>query len=86
MMGWDSSWGWTMMFGGVLVWGGLLVLLIWLFQSVLRPSRNNLSDFRGSDTSTMTDHQTPLELLQSRYAKGEIDRDEYLRKQQDLKT
>ncbi len=86
MMGWDSSWGWPMMFGGVLVWGGLLVLLVWLLPSAIRSNTRDRSDLSGYEPRSMATDQTPLELLQSRYAKGEISRDEYMRMRQDLES
>lgn len=86
MMGWDSSWGWTMMFGGIFVWGGLLVLLVWLLQSAFRSNTQDRSDRSGHEPRSTTTHQTPLEVLQSRYAKGEISRDEYLRMRQDIES
>lgn len=86
MMGWDSGWGWTMMFGGLFVWGGLLVLMIWLLQRAVRPNTRGVGDVRGGDIDAPAKHQPPLELLQSRYAKGEISREEYLTMRQDIES
>jgi putative membrane protein len=67
------GWGGWMMMGGLhmialLVFIGLLV---WL---VIRSSRG---DYAGG-------RRTALELLDERYARGEIDRDEYQQRRRDL--
>ena len=78
----DSGWGmgWGMGFGGifmilfwVLVIGVIFVLVKWLTSS------------RGSDAgNNASDERTALNILQERYARGEIDRDEFEQKRQDL--
>jgi putative membrane protein len=79
MMGWDFGWGWgTMMFGGLtmlVVWGALIVLGVLAVRALAGPSV-------GTDRPT----QTPLEILQSRYVKGEITREEYETIRRDLQT
>jgi len=68
---WGMGFGWISM---ILFWG-LVILAIaalakWLMQ---QPSGG------GSPRD-----KTPLEILQERYARGEIDREEYEQKRQDL--
>lgn len=68
---WGMGFGWISM---ILFWG-LVILAIaalakWLMQQP--PSGSGPRD------------KTPLEILQERYARGEIDRDEYEQKRQDL--
>ena len=78
----DSGWsmGWGMGFGGifmilfwVLVIGVIVVLVKWLTSSRDNDAGNNVSDER-----------TALNILRERYARGEIDRDEFEQKRQDL--
>ena len=69
--GWGPGFGWLFM---ILFWG-LVILAIaalakWLMQ---QPSG------RGSPRD-----KTPLQILQERYARGEIDQKEYEQKSQDL--
>lgn len=68
--GWDWGWG-HMLFGGLmmLVFWGVIVLLIvlgvrWLGRE---PERNGGTPSR----------QTPLEILEERFARGEIDQEEF---------
>jgi putative membrane protein len=66
---WGPGFGWIFM---LLFWGivilGIVTLVRWLAQS--RP---------GS-----TGEKTPLDILKERYARGEIDREEYEQKRVDL--
>lgn len=76
MMGWADGYGW-MGFGWifmVLFWLliilGIIALLRWLGM--------------GGNGSRDTPRKTPLEILQERYARGEIEREEYEQKRRDL--
>lgn len=65
------NWGW-LAYGGLMMalfWGGLLALAAVLLRGLRRAGR-------GSSTA--------LEILSSRYAKGEISREEYQRMRKDL--
>ena len=67
----DMGWGWGL-FGAawmVLFWGSIIALVVWV---VSRLSRGNES--RGSELTSL---QTPLEIAKTRYAKGEITREEF---------
>lgn len=72
--GWHSAWGWGhMMFGGltmIVFWGAIIVLVVVLVRwlAVVGPA--------GSGASS-AQPRTPLEILQERFAKGEIDKKEY---------
>lgn len=76
MMGWADGYGW-MGFGWIvmilfwaLVIGGVIALVRWF----------GMRDGGRGDTS----RRTPLEILQERYARGEIEREEYEQKRRDL--
>lgn len=82
MMGnWSEFGGWGMGFGFVfmlLFWAliilGIVVAIRWLMrESQARPEQLHHS-------------RTPLEIVQERYARGEIDREEYEQKKRDLET
>jgi putative membrane protein len=66
---WGPGFGWVFM---LLFWGlvifGVVALVRWLARS--RPGR--------------TGEKTPLDILKGRYARGEIDREEYEQKRADL--
>ncbi len=69
--GWGPGLGWISM---ILFWG-LVILAIaalarWLMQQ--------------SPGGSATPDKTPLQILQERYARGEVDRDEYEQKRRDL--
>jgi putative membrane protein len=75
MMGWGDGYGW-MGFGWIFMlvfWGvviaGVIALARWLLQGT------GSRDAPG---------KKPLEILQERYARGEIERDEYEQKRRDL--
>jgi putative membrane protein len=83
MMGWygDGGWGWagwlvmTLMmvaFWGLVVWG-----LVAIFRGTTR------SDDRNTDGGRTRD---PLEILDERFARGEIDAEEYRARQDVLRT
>ncbi len=76
-------WGdehWLLGLGAVhmLLFWGLIVLAIVALVKVLFGSEN-----RRADTP---DPRTPLEILQARYARGEIGREEYNRKREDMRA
>jgi len=84
MMGnWGGSGGWGMGFGFlfmILFWGlvvvGIVALVRWLVQES-QPRRER-------DERLPPAEKTPLEIVRERYARGEIDRDEYEQKKRDL--
>ncbi len=69
---WHSSWGWGHMIFGlammILFWGAIILLVVllvrWLSGS-------------GPQQHAPTAHQTPLDILKDRFARGEIDKEEY---------
>jgi putative membrane protein len=82
MQGWGHGWG----MGGGMGWGGgmilgplltigLVILLIVLIAPYVR-------SFGGGGAGPRT--PTARDVLDERYAKGEIDREEYLRRRQDI--
>lgn len=77
MNNWNGVVGWGMGFGFIfmlLFWGlillGIATLIRWLMRQS-SPSRNPRD-------------KSPLEIVQERYARGEIDREEYEQKKSDL--
>lgn len=79
MMNWMGGTGW-MGFGGIPMFL-VLILLIVAVVAVVAFVRSQAGDSgRRSDVS----RGTPLEILQERYARGDIGRDEYEQKRRDL--
>ena len=67
--------GWVfMILFWVLVIAGIVAVVRWLTAGTSR---------RGQDKSPSTD-KTPAEMLRDRYARGEIDREEFLQRLEDL--
>ncbi len=64
--------GFGMGFGGIL-WIAIIALIVFLVWQNLRQDKN-LGDSRNP----------PLEILKERYAKGEVDKEEYEEKKRDL--
>ena len=74
MMG--SGWwglGWIFM---IVFWGLVIIALIFLIRWLARQSRPRAEQDAGRDSA--------LEILRQRYAKGEIDKEEFDQKKRDL--
>ncbi len=67
-MFYTCSRGWSLLFW-ILLLLGAIVLVKWLLEKEKRPSEGG---------------ESPLEILKKRYAKGEIDREEFEQKKKDL--
>jgi len=75
-MGWWMVWGGLMMF---LFWGAIIALIVWVIQTVAR---------QGS-TQTLASHADPssptaLDITKERYARGEVNREEFEQIKRDL--
>lgn len=82
MMGnWGEFGGWGMGFGF------LFMILFWvlIILSIVALIRWLMTD-RAQDRRALPRDKTPLEIVQERYARGEIDREEYEQKRRDLET
>ncbi len=76
MGGWGGGWtGWFGMVLGLVFLVLLIALAVWLFRVPRWP---------GGQTPAADRHSQALAILEERYARGEIDRDEFLKKKQDL--
>jgi putative membrane protein len=78
MMGDWGGWGWGMGFGGifmilfwVLIALGIVALVKWLFST-------------GGSAGVGGSGKSALDILKERYAKGEIDREQYEQMRRDL--
>jgi putative membrane protein len=75
MHDWGMGWGGGGMVFGPLLTIGLIILLVVLIVPFVRSMGGGNASPRG---------RTPRDILDERYAKGEIDREEYLRRRQDI--
>ncbi|MGB5233618.1 MAG: SHOCT domain-containing protein [Candidatus Macondimonas sp.] len=86
MMGnWSEFGGWGMGFGFlfmILFWAFVILGIVALLRWLMRESQ----DRRMQDGRSLPRDKTPLEIVQERYARGEIDREEYEQKRRDLET
>ncbi len=87
MMGWNNMMGGYGWFGGGLlslqIVGALVVGIVFL----VRNSNSGAPSRTQSATSqTGTQYPTPIDILETRYAKGEIDKEEYEQRRKDLES
>jgi len=75
-MGWWMLWGVLMM---VLFWGGIVALIVWAVRAVYWPGTGRS---RPADSDAAS--PSPLDIAKERYARGEIDREEFERLRRDL--
>lgn len=78
MDGMMSSGGWLWMLLPLLFWGGLIALAIWALIKIF-PNRD------GGDGTSRNREDSAEEILQKRFARGEIDAEEYERSLEVLK-
>ena len=70
MWGYGFGWGWLMMSLGTILWIAVLVVLVWALIRWL----NTRTRMQASPPSSgVQSGPTALEILQQRYARGEID-------------
>lgn len=74
-VGWDhmGPWGWGMGIFGALFMLLVVGLVVWLIVYLVRADQGRGTGAKGA-----------LDLLDERYARGEIDREEYLERRADL--
>lgn len=78
-MGGGMMWfGIVMMLFGLLVFAGIILLAVWAIARLARNERQTSNTPSGSSEDAIT-------ILQRRYARGEITREEYERIRSDLK-
>lgn len=82
MMHWEHgfSWEWVLYSGimMLLFWGGLITLVTLAFRT--------FSGSRRSESPSALKSNTALDILNERYARSEINRDEYMNMRRDLDT
>jgi putative membrane protein len=66
MYGWGVGWGWMMLMP--LLWIALLAVIVWAVVRLVQ---------RPADRAVQPRRETPQEILDRRYACGEIDADTY---------
>ncbi|WP_354675034.1 SHOCT domain-containing protein [Cupriavidus alkaliphilus] len=83
MWNWGEFGGWGMGFGFlfmILFWTLVVLAIVALVRWLMRESQAT----RGQGKQESPRDKTPLEIVQERYARGEIDREEYEQKRRDL--
>ena len=75
MMGLGMGFGWFGLLFMFLFWGGLIVLAIWLVRAL----------FPQTNVPASQQEPTAIEILNLRYARGEISREEYHARREGLR-
>lgn len=73
--GW-GNYGWVMMVGDIVFWLFVLGMVVWLLVRV----------FRGRNFADESHPDNAREILRSRFARGEIDEDEFHSRSEKLKS
>lgn len=73
-MGWWMVWGVLMM---ILFWGAIIALVVWVVQSL---------SSRDSGSTSSPAGRSPLDIAKERYARGDINRQEFEQIKQDLES
>jgi putative membrane protein len=76
MMGWGGGVGWLGPIFMVLFWGLIVVLIVLLIRWLLSSTH--------AKTSSVPQEDSALEILKKRYARGEINKEEFEAKKKDL--
>jgi putative membrane protein len=74
MLGTEGGWGFGMGLGMWVFWIVLIVVIVALVK-IIGP---------GSASSTNTPDKSPMDILKARFAKGEIDEEEFNRRRHEL--
>ena len=71
-----ENWGWGggMWLGMMLFWGVIIAVIVLLVR------------FMGSDIAVRRGDKTPLQIIEERYARGDIAKEEYEQKKRDLES
>jgi putative membrane protein len=77
MMGWGGNWGWG--------WFGIVHMVLWWFLIILGIVVLAKWLFRGASGRGAPERRA-LEILAERYARGEINKEEFEQKKRDLST
>ena len=87
MWGWHmwNGWGWGgLLIGGLMMllfWGGVIALAFFAIRALMRPGPQ-----RDEERSVRRGGETALQILEQRYARGDIGREEYLDMKRDLEA
>ena len=79
MMGW-GNYGWIGMIINLIITVAVIVGIVWLVSWMVRRIGSNGLTNVGSSVAA----QSPREILQARYARGEITREQYFQMLEDL--
>ncbi len=78
MWDWGFGGGWIFM---IFIWLIIIAVIAAIIILVVNSTKQNKSSSRGIDSG----HSAAVEKVKERYAKGEIDREEYKQMMEDLK-
>ena len=86
MHGWGWGWGWLMLLGMIGFWGLLIALIVLLVRRSGPPERREPERWREEGRPERWRRRpSPEEVLAERFARGEIDHEEYRQRLQVLR-
>ncbi len=68
---WHSHWGWGGGLGMILFWVAIVLLVVFALRGFRRAGSHSVAQAQAPG------EKTPLQILQERFARGEIDKSEY---------
>jgi putative membrane protein len=77
MFGYGMGFGWWGLLFMFLFWGGLILMAIWAVRAIFQSGSR-------SPASSLERNLSPREILDQRYARGEITRDQYQTMKEDI--
>lgn len=82
----SSFWsgGLISLFVNVLIWGAIIFLVMFLIRRMSSRSRGGCCGMHGHDHSEAEDNSSYLDIIKTRYAKGEIDKKQFEELKKDL--
>ncbi|MEA3439476.1 MAG: SHOCT domain-containing protein [Chloroflexota bacterium] len=84
MFGYGMGFGWWGLLFMFLFWGGLILLAIWAVRTIFQSNRQPPVSSLERNLTALDRNPTAREILDQRYARGEITREQYKTMMEDI--